>query len=219
MADREAATELTLGKARCRAGFRTADAKAIAGGPIELTFFVELIGGGTCRLFVTGDRMRQRPGGFAFSTTLAGMTIDDPSAHLPDMGGPAGHVDITADRPWHQPLILNQFARLEAGLEILQPGEAGTLQLRCRRLPASDAPSIEVPLTLALRRDDARLAALVGQLIETVNHGPSERRLPALEVLLSLRARPAVALWRSLASSPDAAVAARVRQALAATAG
>ena len=147
------------------------------------------------------------------------------------MGGPAGVIEIAAGRPWRQPLLLNQFVRLEAVVELLKPGASGPLLIACKRplpLAASeqaalaqsrDAPLVEARLSLELRRDDAQLAALVDQLIAEVRHRPRDRGERPLELLLTLRASVAVDRWRTLIDHPDPAVAERVRQSLASIAG
>src|SRR5207245_5209268 len=66
-------------------------------------------------------------------------------------------------------LILNDFVRLETVLDLLEPGASGQLVIDCRSsLPlvpdeqaafalVSDAPIVEVQLSVELRRDDAQL--------------------------------------------------------------
>ncbi|MDT7604488.1 MAG: hypothetical protein QOF61_2485 [Acidobacteriota bacterium] len=217
---------LTFGEARARAGFRVAAASGLAGGPIELEFFAEIVGGGMRYLFVTADRARYRPGDFSFAATFDAKPLSDPFADVPDLGGPAGVVEIAAGRPWHQPLVLNQFVRLEDTLDLLAPGASGRLVIDCRRLlwlaadedaalaPATDAPLVEVRLALELRRDDAQLAALVERFVAEVRDGPPEQRERPLKLLLSLRAPLAVERWRTLVDHPDPVVAGRVRQSL-----
>jgi len=222
----EGVVDLVFGEAPVSAGFRITNACELAGGPIELEFFVEISGGGSRYLLIPADRMRCRAGEFSFFATFADVPLADPFANLPYMGGPAGVVEIAADRPWRQPLILNQFVRLEAALCLLEPGAQGQLVVVCRRtLPLaadqnaalareSHAPLVEVQLALELRRDDAGLAALVEQLIAEVRHGPREQRERPLSLLLTLRAPAAIDRWRTLMNHADPAVAERVRQAL-----
>jgi hypothetical protein len=222
----ENAIDLAFGEAQVRAGFHIAEASEFAGGPIELEFFAETVGAGSCFLLVTGDRMRRRPGNFFFDAVFAGASLTDPFASVPDMGGPAGVVEIAAGCPWRQRLILNEFVRLEDTLGLLEPGASGQLVITCRRTlplaadeqaaltPASDAPLVEVQLALDLRRDDTQLAALAKQLIAEVRDGPREKRERQLALLLSLRARIAVDRWRTLVNHPDPLVVERVKEAL-----
>jgi hypothetical protein len=222
----QGAVDHVFGEVQVHAGFRITDASELAGGPIEIEFFAEITGRGSRFLFITADRMRYRPGDFSFAATFAGVPLADPFANLPDIGGPGGVIEIAAGRLLRQPLILNEFVRLEAAVDLLEPGASGQLVVACRRpLPLaadevaalaleSDAPIVEVPLALELHRDDARLAALVEQLIAEVRHGPREQRERPLGLLLSLRAPAAVERWHTLVNHPDPLVFERVRQTL-----
>jgi hypothetical protein len=224
--DPEQAVDLDAGGSRARAGFRFTDASDVAGGPIEVEFFVEVTDPRVRYLLVTGDRMRQRPGGFQFVASFEGTALDDPYGAVPDMGGPAGVVEVGASRPWRQPLILNQFIRLEAVTGLLPPGASGRLKVECRRpvrlaagrdealASTAKATLVEVTLGLKLVRDDARLAVLVKQLIAQVRDGPRDRRESALALLVTLRAPMAVEQWRVLENHPDPLVARRVQSAL-----
>lgn len=222
----EDAVDLVFDEAHVRSGFRVAAASEFAGGPIELEYFAEISGDSSLYLLITGDRMRRSPGGFSFDATLAGVPLTDPFPNVPDMGGPASVIEIAASRPWRQPLILNEFARLEDTLNLLEPGASGQLMVACRRrlplaahkgaafVPQSDTPIVEVQLALELRRNDSQLAALVEQLIAEVRDGPPEQRERPLALLLSLRAPIAVDRWRTLVNHPDPLVAERVKEAL-----
>jgi hypothetical protein len=224
--DPEQAVDLDAGGSRARAGFRFGETSDVAGCPIEVEFFVEATGPQVRYLLVTGDRMRHRPGGFQFAASFEGKALDDPYGAVPDMGGPGGVVEVGALRPWRQPLILNQFIRLEAVTGLLPPGASGRLRVECGRtirLAASKeealasgggAPLVKVTLGLKLFRDDARLAALVERLIEQVRDGPPDQRERPLALLLALRAPVAVERWRTLENHPDPLVARRVQIAL-----
>src|SRR5262249_5530931 len=134
--------------------------------------------------------------------------------------------EIAAGRPLRQPLVLNDFVRLEAALDLLEPGASGQLVVDCRRhvplvaeeraalAPVPDAPLVDVQLALELRRGDAQLAELVDRLIAQVRHGPREQRERPLRLLLSLRAPLAVDRWRTLVDHPDPLVSERVRESL-----
>jgi hypothetical protein len=230
MDQRNGAVESSLGEVPVRAGFHIENAGSLAGGPIEIEFRVELLGPGSCYLLVPADRMRQRPDRFSFSATFEGVPLDDPCARFPYMGGPAGVIEISAQQPWRQPLILNQFVRLEKTIDLLEPGGSGRLDVVCRRplplapgkeaaLVAGDGYSVEVPLSLGLHRDDEQLTALVRDLISQVRYGPREKREGPLSLLLTLRAPLAVDLWRSLLNHSDPVVVERVRRASQLAAG
>ena len=224
--DPEQAVMTDLDGMRFRAGFRFAAASDVAGGPIEVEFYVESSGPAARYLLVSGDRMRQRPGGFQFTATLNDNALGDPFGGVPDMGGPGGVVEIGPSRPWHQTLVLNQFVRLEAALGMLRPGASGQLKVHCRRpvrltankdeaLAASErAPVVEAGLQRKIVRDDARLKALVDGLMDQIRDEPREQRERPLSLLLSLRAPLAVERWRALEKHPDPLVFERVKTAL-----
>jgi hypothetical protein len=220
------AVNLVFGEIRVLAGFTIANASEYAGGPIELEFFAEITGHSSRYFLILGDRMRQRPADFSFAATFAGVPLADPSVDLPDFGGPGGVIEIAAGRPLRQPLVLNEFVRLETALDLLKPGGSGQLVVACRRLLplaadeqaafalVSDAPLVEVQLALDLRRDDAQLAALVDRLIAEVRHGPQEQRERPLSLLVAMRNPAAVVRWRTLVNHPDPLVFERVRDSL-----
>jgi hypothetical protein len=213
------------GATQVRAGFRVVDASALAGGPIEIAFFVEKDRSPALYVMVAGDRARQRPGSFSFAATVQGARLLDPKEGVPDLGGPATAVAVEPGRPWCQPLLLNEFVRLEDASAALAPGATGRLDVVCSRvLPlASDAsaallaregPRVEVSLSLPLRRDDEALGALAIQLAAQVREGPPAERERPLARLLAMRsaARPQL---ESLVDAPDPSVAMRVRAVLA----
>ena len=211
---------LILGELQVHAGFHITSASEFAGGPIELEFFVEVAGPGSGYFLISSDA------DFSFAATFAGVPLADPFANAPDMGGPASVIEIATGRPWHQPLVLNQFVRLEDTINLLKPSASGQLVVDCRRslLLAADeqaalaredaAPLVQVQLAIELRRDDAQFVALVDRLIAEVRDGPPEQRERPLGFLLSLRAPAAIDKWRTLVNHPDPLVAERVRQSL-----
>lgn len=222
---RESSVDLAADDVRVRAGFRVVTDEALAGGPVELEFFIESLGASPLRLAVSGDRMRQRPGQFTFAATFEGAPLEDPLAGVPDMGGPEGLVPVATGSPWRQPLVLNQFIRLEQTPERLAEGATGQLNLTCRRplvLASTDAAALSrdgardlaVDLAVELRRDDAALAALAARLLDEVMQGPLASRERPLVLLLSMRTA-AQAQIDALAHHPDASVADRARQARA----
>jgi hypothetical protein len=222
----EGAVDLGADEIRVRSGFRVVTTELLAGGPVELEFFAESVGASPLHLAVSGDRMRQRPGQFTFAATFEGSPLADPMADAPDMGGPVGVVQVSPDRPWRQPLILNQFIRLEETRARLGQGAEGLLDLACRRplaLAADEAhalsqseggPAVAVDLSFYLRRDDAALEALAARLRDEVMHGPLAERERPLALLLSMRSR-ARAQIGELTGHPDPNVSNRARQALA----
>jgi hypothetical protein len=222
---REAAADVAADAIHVRAGFHVITTDPLAGGPVELEFFVENLAPLPLQLAVSGDRMRRRPGQFTFAATLDGARIENAMASTPFMGGPVGIVQVSADSPWRQPLILNEFVRLEETRARLSAGASGRLDLECRRplahaatsgglAPDDSALVVAVNLSFDLRRDDAAVAALAGRLLDEVMGGPPALRERPLGLLLSMRsvARPQL---EALARHPDSSVASRAQQALA----
>jgi len=204
------------------AGFRVVAGELLAGGPVELEFFVESLGALPLRLGVSGDSMRQRAGQFDFAARFEGSPLADPLAAAPYMGGPVGIVQVSTGRPWHQPLVLNQFVRLEHTPERLAQGTTGRLDLACQRplaLAATDAAALSndaasvvaVNLAFDLRRDDAALATLAARLFDEVMQGPLALRERPLALLLSMRSA-AHAQIDALTRHPDLSVANRAQQ-------
>ena len=224
---REQALDLVADGVPVRAGFRILQAGALAGGPIELEFFVEVRGDAVRYLSLSGDRMRLRPADFSFTAAFAGVPLADPCEGLPDYGGLGWVADVAPDHPLRFWLVLNEYVRLEAVLDLLPPGAAGLLSVVCRRplrlgadvdaaMAARGEPVlVEVELGIELRRDDAALDELVARLVAEVRDGPPTLRERPLSILLALRGPAAVARWRALVTHPDALVADRVRQTLA----
>jgi hypothetical protein len=221
---REGAVNLAAGDISVRAGFRVVTGELLAGGPVELAFFVESLGLCPLQLAVSGDRMRQRPGQFSFAAMFEGSPLGDPMAAVPYMGGPEGVVEISTRSPWDQPLLLNQFIRLEHTLGRLVQGATGRIDLACRRplpLAATDAAALSldgapiavVDLAFDLRRDDAALAALVARAFDEVMQGPLALRERSLALLLSMRT-VAHAQIDALTRHPDPSVAGRARHAI-----
>jgi hypothetical protein len=222
---RKGMVELAEGDIYVRTGFRVTANELLAGGPIELLFSVESLGAIPLRLAVSGDRARQRPGQFSFQATFEGATLADPMALATDIGGPVAVVTVTADSPWQQPIVLNEFVRLERAPSRIATGTSGRLALHCRRpiaLAANEAAALSaekprivaVDLAMDLRRDDSALAALVDHLLGEVMYGPAAARERPLALLLSLRSS-ARAPIEALARHADPLIAARARQALA----
>ncbi len=217
--------ELASDGVRVRAGFRVVTAEPIAGEPIELAFFVESLGAHPLRLAVSGDRMAQRPGQFSFAAMFLGSPLEDPMIGAPDMGGPAGVVEVSSSSPWRQPLILNQFVRLEDTPGRLVPGAIGRLDLACRRpiaLSVTDEGALlrkgevvlAVDLAFDLRRDDAALAATAARLLNLVMQGPLTSREESLALLFSMRACAHNQI-EVLTRHPDPSMADRARQCIA----
>lgn len=223
---REGIVNLGADDVRARAGFRVVTTELLAGGPVELEFFVESIGASPLHLAVGGDRMRQRPGQFTFAATFEGSPLADPLAATPDMGGPVGVVQVRPGEPWRQPLILNQFIRLEDTRARLEQGATGQLALACKRplaLAADEAhalsqdkggPVVAVDLAFDLRRDDAALEALAARFLDEVMHGPPASRDRPLSLLLSMRSGARAEIGE-LTGHTDPNVSNRARQVLA----
>jgi hypothetical protein len=221
----EDAVELDADGVRVRVGLRVVSGELLAGGPVELEFFIESGGLHPLHFAVSGDRTRQRPGQFAFSATFAGAPLNDPMAAMPYMGGPVGVVTMSTTSPWRQPLLLNQFIRLEETPGRIVQGTSGRMELACRRplalatteaaaLAQDGALVVAVNLAFDLRRDDAALRALAARLLAEVMQGPLATREQPLARLLAMRS-PARDQIDALTRYPDPSVADRARQALA----
>jgi hypothetical protein len=215
---------MTADDIRIHTGFRVTLGEILAGGPVEMEFFVENSGKNPLQLQVSGDRMRQRPGQFKFAAAFEGSLLPDPMATFPYMGGPTTVVQVTNYNPWLQPLVLNQFVKLEQTIERLPDGATGRINLECRRpLPllamVADAlldkgsSVLIVNLTFDLRRDDKALERLLVNLLNEVMHGPQVLRERRLALLLSMR-KTAHTQINELARHSDASVAIRARQVL-----
>ena len=216
--------EFVDGPRRIRAGFRRPATEVIAGGPLELQFVVEA--SQPMVVAVAGDRVRGRPDFFRFAATLDSVEIEDPFPPSTTwLGGPGGVVPVGPGAPLTQWLIVNQYLRLERAVEVLSPGSIGRLQLRAGRpipFTTKDAeayrregvPQVDVGGTIPIKRDDARLAAIVKELVDNVRHGPPEKRERPLSLVVTLRAPASVEVWKSLVDHPNPTVAERVRQAL-----
>lgn len=221
---REESIEIDVDSCRARTGFRVTTDEPLAGGPIELEFFIEPLESAALFLSVAGDSSRQRPGQFEFTATLDGVTIEDPLAHIPPVGGPIGVVPVTKETPWRQPLVLNQFLQLETSREKLADGESGQLHVTCRRpltlgpdqaavLTGKKWETVSIDLAFTLRRDDAALAKLTEALLDEVATGSPAERLHPFELLLSLRSVAHDQL-ATLANLSDPTIANRARQSL-----
>jgi len=216
--------EIVIRGALVRAGFRLLHADEFAGGIVDLEFYVDIPGPESFYLAVGGDRMAQRPGGFAFNASFAGSALSDPCLRVRDLGGPLGIVEVDAKSPWHQPIALNQFVRLEDACPVLALGAVGCLEVQCHRtlslatdpgeaLTARDGRATDVSLCLSLRRDDLAVEALAESLADEVAHGRPVAREQALSRLLSLRGS-AEAQLQALANHPDPALAERITRSL-----
>ncbi|WP_440956053.1 hypothetical protein ACSAZK_03625 [Methanosarcina sp. Mfa9] len=216
--------DLAKGEISAHVGFRVVTSDLIAGGPIELEFFVENLRPFPFRLAVSGDRMRQRPGQFSFSATFEGSPLGDPIEGVPYMGGPMGIVQVATDIPWHQSIVLNQFLCLEDTPRRLVQGTSGRIDLVCNRqlsLAITDADALShngalvvaVNLSFDIRRDDEALEELASSLLNEIMTGPLDSRERPLALLLSMR-KAAHAQIDALTKHPDESVARRARQAM-----
>lgn len=222
---REGDVDLAKGEIRAHAGFRIVTSELLAGGPIELEFFVENLGPFPFRLAVSADSLRQRPDKFSFSATFESSPLKDPMEVVTYIGGPIAVVQVATDKPWYQLLVLNQFICLEDTTQHLIQGASGRIELMCRRqlaLATTDADALSqegtlvvaVNLSFELRRDDKALEALAESLLNDVMSGPPALRERPLTLLLSMRAA-AHAQIKALARHPDSSVATRAQQAIA----
>lgn len=229
----EAAKVLNANGIQVRAGFRAPDPEALAGGPLEIEFFVENIGQIHFSIACGTDRAKLRPAFFSFTATLDGsdINLDDPAARIPELGGPASVIRVEAGASYSQALLVNEFIRLEKVNTVMQPGEVRTLYVHCPRpLPlartqqqafqtVNNVPRVDVTLTVRVRRDDAALDALVARLAEAVradwNVPVAPSRTQAISQLVALRTPVALPYLKALANHPDPEVWIRVQRALA----
>jgi hypothetical protein len=222
MEPRETAVELTAGSVSVRAGFRIITASPLAGGPVELEFFIESLGSSPLHVAAGVSRAAQRPDLVEVVATFEGVLLDDPWRELPESGGPEMVLQVAAGSPLRQPLLLNDFVRLEETVMRVADGEEGRLDVTCRRplpladseaatLMTTDAPMVAADLVCTLRRDDAALAALATALVREVMQGAPELRERPLAHLLSMRgaAREEIV---ALLAHPDPAVVDRARR-------
>ncbi len=216
-----------------RAGFRAHDPEVLAGGPLEVEFFVENTGATPFYLAVGTDRTRLRPAFFSFTARLDGADVkmDDPASGIMERGGPAGVARIETGASYSQALLVNEFVRLEKVSAVMQPGEVGTLHIHCRRpLPLANSeqqafqlgnnvPGVDVTLAVRVRRDDAALDALIARLAEAVRADwsatPEPRRIQGISQLAALRTPVALPYLQALVNHPDPEVRLRVQRALA----
>lgn len=221
---RQAAQALDLGTTQARVGFGLQEGLLLAGGPIEMTFLVDIDGPGERLLAVSGDSMRQRPGQFAFDASMSGRALPDPLANLPDMGGPISVIAISAGAGWRQPLLLNQFVALEQTYQQLADGEQGHILLSCQRrvkfadnesqaLREDDGQLVNVALVFNVTRNDAALSALATGWLSDVVDGPLDLREPALAKLFAMRSAARTQIG-ALTGHPDHSVASRAEQTL-----
>jgi hypothetical protein len=221
----EASTELFHATLHLLAGFRLADTEILAGAPLTAEFFVRNSGLEAAYVGVGGDRARGRLDFFSFRARLEGSPLSDPASKSGYFGGPVGLVTVVPGDTYEEPVLLNQFVRLEDAVARLGAGGHGELQLICeRRLPCGTseaaaldiqtAPVVEVRLTATLRRDDSALLRTLDDLAATALHGPVEQREPALAALFASRALAREQLLR-VAAHADARIAERARGVLA----
>jgi hypothetical protein len=228
----EAFTHLENGDFQIRAGFRTADAEILAGGPLVVEFLVENMSRTPLHLAVGGDRARNRPSFFAFSATLseADLELSDPAIAVPDLGGPIAIITIEEGAPFHQRLLVNQFLGLEQLRSNLAVNEVRILSLHCSRLlplalddehaipSRSNTPLIDSVLNISVRRDDAALETLIAHLANEVRASQTPNATGEREFIMSqlvaLRNRSTIPALKMLASHTDPIVRMMAEQAL-----
>jgi len=176
---------------KVRAGFCAADGEVLAGGPVELEFFVKNLGSTVLHVALATDRVRLRPDFFSFSGDIAGTGLNkrgpkaaagsriqliDPVEQFGYLGGPGGLMKVAPGETFSHRLLVNDFLNLETAQTKLKRGETGVLTVRCRRpLPLAttmrsaykmgpDAPVADVTLRLTIRREDRALGRLIEKL-------------------------------------------------------
>jgi len=230
MPQTEASVILKAKNLQVRAGFRASTPETLAGGPIEIEFFVESLSGEPLYLAVGGDRARLRPAFFSFTAELEGAEIelDDPAAKIPERGGPATVIQVKTGAPNRYAILVNEFVRLEKVSAALKPGEVRELRIRCQRpLPLAlsneqafqfsrDTSRVDVTLVIHVRRDDAALETLIARLAAEVRGdqiGAVERE-QAIKTLVALRHPVALPYLQMFRDHPDPAVRMYVQWAL-----
>jgi hypothetical protein len=230
----EATTGIEVGSVQVLAGFRTPAREALAGGPLDIEFFIENRGQEPfCFAFGT-DRARRRPALFSLTAYPGGSSdhLDDPRASIPELGGPMGIRRLAPGEPFTQKLIAGQFICLEQLRDIVAPGEAQLVTVRCRRpLPAasdeaaalqprSHTPTVDATLRIHVRRDDHALAHCIAALAEQARPRhplpPAPDWEHAVATLCTLRVPEARPHLQALLDHPDPATRTMAEQALAA---
>jgi hypothetical protein len=212
----EDAVDVATENISARASFRVVARDPLAGGPVELEFSLVNLKTKPFQITVSGDRARLRPGQFSFAASFEGASLEDPAASMPYLGGPSGIVEVSIDKPWRQPLLLNEFLRLERTVEQLKPGAVGRFDLTCRRpidLLSGEESILTFNLSFHLRRDDTALATLVSGLYQEILQGPPSQRERSMTLVLSLRSAAHDQI-EALSRYADAAIAERAQAAL-----
>ena len=224
--------ELARGDRKVRAGFRINQTEILAGGIVEVEFFLEELSGKGFYLAAGGSRTRWRPAFFEIQATLEGHEIElsDPFEKVPELGGPATSIQIEPHTRYQQTILVNEFVRLEKLSAVLVDDENGLLRLNCRRpLPLADtseqsfeidqlSPTVEGNLSVKVRRDDAALESFISRL---TNHVRADRgamvsadREANIAKLGALRSPMALPYLQSLANHPDPVVQLYVTRAI-----
>ncbi|HEX9511206.1 MAG TPA: hypothetical protein VF939_12040 [Puia sp.] len=194
----EQAIELAGENISLHTGFRLATTNPLAGGPIEIEFFIDNNGSSSFPLALVGDRSRQRPGKFSFTASLEGVTLEDPMAMMDHTGGPATVVEVLPGSSWRQLLVLGEFIRLEDSLAVLGQNTTGRMKLVCRRplilastkaaaLSGKEVRTVAADLVFDLLRNDQALTTLAAELMKAVMDGPQDQRERPLSLLLAMR--------------------------------
>lgn len=229
----EASAELARGALRVRAGFRTNQAEVLAGGIVEIEFFLEHIKGKALYLAAGGSRSRLRPAFFEIQATLEGQKVElgDPAEEVPELGGPATSIRIEPNTRYQQVLLVNEFVRLERLDAALVHDGTGILHMTCRRpLPLATTPErsfkidrrspiVEAKLSVKVQRDDAALKLLIGRLADqvSIDRGVSSsgEREASIAKLVALRSPMAISDLQKLSDHPDPVVRMYVERGLA----
>jgi len=229
----EATTSIEAASVQVLAGFRTPAAEVLAGGPLDIEFFIENRGQTTLYFALGTSRACLRP---AFHTLTArlgrsGRPLDDPHADARELGGPMGIRPLGPGEAFAQMLIGGQFICLEHLKDIVAQGEMQLVSVRCQRpLPAASdgaaalqlspyTPIVDATLRIHVRRDDHALAHCIAALAEQAR---SKHPLPpapewehAVATLCALRVPEARPHLQALLGHPDPATRTMAAQALA----
>jgi hypothetical protein len=207
-------TRVTVGSVPLEIGFRAVTPKIIAGGPVEIEAFVINNSESPLKLFISADRLRLRPAQYSFEAYFEDILIDDPMSDVPFMGGPECNAIVSAENPWRQLILLNEYVSLENLLHLMLNGTTGVMNLSCNyslkyASTANDnlyqnEKVIQLKLSLKIHRDDEQLKKLSKKLYNDCLQKPLNTH--SLSLLLSLRSA-ATDLIKKLIKHPNTEVA------------
>jgi hypothetical protein len=196
----------------------------LAGGPVYLDGVVSLLMGDPVGLLSSAARATGRSREYAFAAEGPdGVPLRDPFSDAVEIGGIETSRPLTMTAPVTEHLLVNQFLTLEDVRDAIPDGQTTELVVRCSRLLRleglpEDPATATAAVHLWIRRDDAALANYYREAADAImaTQQFDVAREQRLVELFSARSELATDALSSLIDHPDAYVAARARQALAA---